>query len=406
MTPKIITDEAIIDNILSRGVEAIYPDRLSLKKLLLSGRPLRLYCGYDPTAPTLHIGHGITIRKLAKFQSLGHHVIFLFGDFTAQIGDPTDKLAARQPLTPQQIKKNLKGWKQQIKNIIDIDRIDFQFNSRWLGKLKFADLIKISSYFTAQQIAAREMFKQRMAQGKDLYFHEFLYPLMQAYDSVALDVDLEIGGNDQMFNMLAGRDLMKKMLSKEKFVLTTKLLEDSSGKKMGKSEGNMITLVDKPEEMYGKIMSWPDELILPAWEILTDVSDKTLLEIKNQLASKGINPRDIKMKLAKEVVEVYQGQSAALSAEASFKRVFQEKQKPLEIPKVVIADQNGQLGILDLFVKAGLAASNSEARRLIKEKALRIDDKLVTDETLQLNITTQGLLLQRGKKLFRRVFTK
>jgi len=406
MTPKIITDEAIIDNILSRGVEAIYPDRLSLKKLLLSGRPLRLYCGYDPTAPTLHIGHGITIRKLAKFQALGHHVIFLFGDFTAQIGDPTDKLAARQPLTPQQIKKNLKGWKQQIKNIIDIDRIDFQFNSRWLGKLKFADLIKISSYFTAQQIAAREMFKQRMAQGKDLYFHEFLYPLMQAYDSVALDVDLEIGGNDQMFNMLAGRDLMKKMLSKEKFVLTTKLLEDSSGKKMGKSEGNMITLVDKPEEMYGKIMSWPDELILPAWEILTDVSDKTLLEIKNQLASKGINPRDIKMKLAKEVVEVYQGQSAALSAEASFKRVFQEKQKPLEIPKVVIADQNGQLGILDLFVKAGLAASNSEARRLIKEKALRIDDKLVTDETLQLNITTQGLLLQRGKKLFRRVFTK
>ena len=406
MTPKIITDEAIIDNILSRGVEAIYPDRLSLKKLLLSGRPLRLYCGYDPTAPTLHIGHGITIRKLAKFQALGHHVIFLFGDFTAQIGDPTDKLAARQPLTPQQIKKNLKGWKQQIKNIIDIDRIDFQFNSRWFGKLKFADLIKISSYFTAQQIAAREMFKQRMAQGKDLYFHEFLYPLMQAYDSVALDVDLEIGGNDQMFNMLAGRDLMKKMLSKEKFVLTTKLLEDSSGKKMGKSEGNMITLVDKPEEMYGKIMSWPDELILPAWEILTDVSDKTLLEIKNQLASKGINPRDIKMKLAKEVVEVYQGQSAALSAEASFKRVFQEKQKPLEIPKVVIADQNGQLGILDLFVKAGLAASNSEARRLIKEKALRIDDKLVTDETLQLNITTQGLLLQRGKKLFRRVFTK
>ena len=409
---KIITDESKIKSILSRGVENIYPDKTSLKKLLMSGKRIRLYCGYDPTASELHIGHGITIRKLAQFLELGHEVIFLFGDFTAQVGDPTDKLAARKPLTHKEVMKNLAGWKKQIKNIIDLKKVSFRFNSKWLGKLSFAELLKLSSYFTAQQTLSRGMFKERMSQGKDLYLNEFLYPIMQAYDSVVMDVDLEIGGNDQMFNMLAGRTLMKKMKNKEKFVLTTKLLEDPTGKKMGKSEGNMITLLDTPTDMYGKIMSWPDTMILPAFEILTDISEETLAEVKLELQVKKVNPRDLKMQLAREVVRIYQGDKAAIEAEEDFKRVFQEGQKPEKIEQVKInlsdktGDSNGQIGVLDLFVLAGLAKSNSEVRRLIKEGAIKIDDDKIVAEDLEVHIPEEGLLLQKGKKQFIRVMGK
>lgn len=404
---RIITDEKKIESILSRGVENIYPDKASLKKLLMSGKRIRLYCGYDPTASMLHIGHGITIRKLAKFLELGHEVVFLFGDFTAQVGDPTDKLATRKPLTHKEVMKNLVGWKKQIKNIIDLKKVIFRFNSKWLSKLSFAELLKLSSYFTAQQTLARGMFKERMSQGKDLYLNEFLYPIMQAYDSVVMDVDLEIGGNDQMFNMLAGRTLMKKMKNKEKFVLTTKLLEDPTGKKMGKSEGNMITLLDTPADMYGKIMSWPDSMILSAFEILTDVSDETLAEVKLGLQVKRVNPRDLKMQLAREVVRIYQGDKAAIEAEEDFKRIFQQGQKPEKIERVKInqtrLSENHKIGVLDLLVLAGLAKSNSEVRRLIKEGAIKIDDDKVTNEKLEVYISEEGLLLQKGKKQFVKV---
>ena len=403
---KVITDEKIIEHVLTRGVENIYPDKESLKKLLLSGKRIRLYCGYDPTSPTLHIGHGITVRKLAQFQELGHQVIFLFGDFTAQIGDPTDKQAARKPLTHREVLRNLKNWKKQIKNLIDIKKVEFKYNSQWLAKMSFADLLKLAFHFTAQQMLAREMFKKRLADGKDLFLHEFLYPVMQAYDSVAMDVDLEIGGNDQMFNMLAGRTLMKKINNKEKFVLTTKLLADPSGKKMGKTEGNMITLEDSPEDMYGKVMSWTDEMIVPAFEVLTDLSDEGLLEIKDQLQLGLTNPRDIKMKLAYEIVKIYLGGKAAEEAENNFKRVFQEKQKPLDIPEIKIEDQDGKIGVLDLFVQTKLAQSNSEVRRLIKEGAIRIDDELIRDENLVLTLPPAGLLLQRGKKQFAKALLK
>lgn len=402
---KVITDEKNIDELLMRGVENIYPDRASLKKLLMSGKQIKLYCGYDPTAPTLHIGHGITIRKLAKFQQLGHKVIFLFGDFTAQIGDPTDKLAARKPLSHAQVMANLKNWKKQIKHIIDIKNIEFKFNSRWLGRLKFADLVKLSSYFTAQQMLARSMFKERMNQGKDLYLNEFLYPMMQAYDSVAMEVDLEIGGNDQMFNMLAGRDLMKKMRGKEKFVLTTKLLEDPTGKKMGKSEGNMITLEDSPADMYGKVMSWPDEMIAPALEILTDVPLAKIQALKKELAG-GANPRDAKMDLAYQVVKIYLGQSAADIGAENFKRVFQQGDKPADIPQVAIDCSEDSIGVLELFVQAGLTKTNSEVRRLIKEGAIKINDQKVADEQLLVDLSDGELLLQRGKKQFARVAKK
>lgn len=411
---RIITDESKIENILSRGVENIYPDKASLKKILMSGKRIRLYCGYDPTVPTLHIGHGITIRKLAKFLELGHEVIFLFGDFTAQIGDPTDKLAARKSLTHKEVLANAKGYRKQISKILNLKKATLRFlhNERWTNKLKPVDMLELASNFTVSRLLERDMFQERIKSGREIYVHEFLYPIFQAHDAVTMDVDLQIGGSDQMFNMLAGRTLMRKKKKKEMFVLTTKLLEDPNGKKMGKSEGNMITLLDAPADMYGKIMSWSDEMILPAFEILTDISEETLAEVKLALQVKKTNPRDLKMQLAREVVRIYKGDEAAAQAEENFKRVFQEGQKPEEIKQVRInlsdktGDSDGQIGVLDLFVETGLAKSNSEVRRLIKEGAIKIDDDKIVAENLEVHIPEEGLLLQKGKKQFVRVMKK
>ncbi|MFA6526492.1 MAG: tyrosine--tRNA ligase [Candidatus Buchananbacteria bacterium] len=398
---KVSTDEKKIDELLSRAVENIYPDRETLRKKLLSGERLRLYCGFDPTGEALHIGHGIQIKKLEEFRRLGHEVIFLFGDFTAMIGDPTDKLSARQPITPAQVKKNLKGWKGQIKNIIDVNKIEFKFNSKWLSKLNFADIIKLSSEFSVQQMMERDMFQERVKKEKPVFTNEFMYPLMQAYDSVVMDVDLEIGGNDQTFNMLAGRTLMRKMKNKEKFVLTTKLLSDPEGKKMGKTEGNMIALTDSPEDMFGKVMSWTDGMIVPALEIVTDVPMEMVRDVEAKLKDGSLNPRDAKLDLAYEVVKIYLGDKAAEAGRDNFKRVVQDKEKPAEIP--VIKLEQDEIGVLDLFVKAGLAVSNGEVRRLIAEKGLKIDDNLVNSVDLKVKISNEVLLLQRGKRQFVKV---
>ncbi len=400
----VITDPKLIDELLTRGVENVYPDKESLRKKLLSGERIRLYCGFDPTATSLHIGHGIQIKKLEEFRRLGHEVIFLFGDFTAMIGDPTDKASARQPLTPAQIKNNLKGWKDQIRNVIDTKKIEFKFNSKWLGKLNFADLLKLASEFSVQQMMERDMFQERVKNEKPIYTNEFMYPLMQGYDSVAMDVDLEIGGNDQTFNMLAGRTLMKKMKNKEKFVLTTKLLADPSGKKMGKTEGNMIALSDPAEDMFGKVMSWTDGMIVPAFEIITDVPMELVNDIKAKLADGSMNPRDAKLNLAYEVVKTFLGEKAAEKGKDNFKRVIQDKEKPADISEIRI-DQD-EIGVLDLFVKAGLASSNSEARRLIIEKGLRIDDHIIEAADMQVKLTAEGKLLQRGKRQFARAVKK
>ncbi len=394
---KVITDKKKINDLLTRGVENIYPDQKKLEELLLSGKQLRLYCGYDPTASSLHIGHGITIRKLAKFLELGHHVMFLFGDFTGTIGDPTDKSATRKPLTLEQVKDNLKGWKKQIQNIIDIHKVDFQFNSRWLKKLSLADAVNISSHFTVQQMLDRDMFDKRLKEGKPIHLHEFFYPLLQAYDSVAMDVDLEIGGNDQTFNMLAGRTLMKAVKSKEKMVLTTKLLEDPTGKKMGKSEGNMIRLDDRPEDMFGKVMSWPDEMIVPAFEILTDIEMDQVDEYAKQMKDSKFNPRDLKVALAHAVVSTFLGETQADLAQHDFERVFVEKKQPSDMPEVTVGED--MMGVLDLFVFTNLAPSNSQVRRLIKEGAIKINDQKVTNPELEVKIE-DGMILQKGKKNF------
>lgn len=410
---KVITDEKLIDELLTRGVENIYPDRESLKKKLMSGERIRLYCGFDPTAESLHIGHGIQIKKLEEFRRLGHEVIFLYGGFTAMIGDPTDKSQARKALTAIEVKKNMIGWKSQIRNIIDVRKISFKNNFDWLSKLSFADLLKLSSEFSVQQMMERDMFQDRIKNEKPIYTNEFMYPLMQAYDSVAMDVDLEIGGNDQTFNMLAGRTLMRKMKNKEKFVLTTKLLEDPTGKKMGKTEGNMIALTDSAEDMFGKVMSWTDGMIVPALEIVTDVPMEMVKDVEVKLKDGSLNPRDAKLDLAYEVVKIYLGEKEAEKGREHFKRVIQDKEKPEEILEVKIeADPKAsggaskKIGVLDLFSHSGLTASNGEARRLIAEKALRIDDVLVELADLHVEIPAGGLLLQKGKRHFVRIVRK
>ena len=387
---------AKIKEVLERGVENIYPSKSALEKVLKSGKKLIIYHGIDPTGPTLHLGHLVQLLKLKQFQDLGHKIIILIGDFTATIGDPSDQDSARKILSRKQVLQNAKDYKSQISKILDSQKTTFEYNSKWLDKLKFEAIIKLSAQFTAQQTLARSMFKKRMAEGKDLYVNEFLYPVFQAYDSVVLDVDLEIGGNDQMFNMLAGRTLMKKTKNKEKFVLTTKLLEDPTGKKMGKTTGNMVSLADQPTEVYGKIMSWPDSLILTGFELITQVPLAEINQLKADLAG-GRNPKLLKMLLAYELIQLYWGKSAAIKAEESFKQVFEEKLNPDEIKIVHAKSKN----IIDVLEETKLASSKSEARRLISQGGIRVDGKVVKDQNFEIGkIDQDGVVIQKGKRHF------
>jgi tyrosyl-tRNA synthetase len=386
---KVITDKNRIKEALEKGVERIYPNKEALEKVLISGKRIRLYCGYDPTAPSLHLGHAITLRKLAQFQALGHEVIMLIGDFTAMIGDPTDKTAARKRLTKEQVHNNLKNYKKQASKILKFsgkNSAKVMFNSKWNSKLTPNKLIDLAFSFSVQQMLVRDMFRERLAKDKQILLPEFLYPLFQAYDSVALDVDLEIGGSDQTFNMLRGRDLMKALKNKEKFVLATKLLVDPTGKKMGKTEGNMINLDDKPSDMYGKIMSWPDSLIIPGFELCTDLS---IDKIKN--------PRDAKAQLAREIVTIYHGRVAALDAGQEFNRIFKEHRTPEKVKSCKLKDKS--LDILTLLVKTKLAPSKSEAKRLIEHKGVKIDEEIVDDWKKEI-IIEKGMILQVGKRKF------
>jgi tyrosyl-tRNA synthetase len=398
---KVITDEKQIDEILERGVEAVFPTKQDLKKKLMSGERIKLYCGFDPTAESLHIGNAINIRKLAKFQELGHEVIFLIGDFTAMIGDPTDKMAARTALTREQVMANCKDYKKQADRLIDFkgdNAAQLKYNSEWLGKLNFEDVLNLASHFTVQQMVERDMFEKRIEEGKPVYIHEFMYPLMQGYDSVAMDIDLELGGNDQTFNMLAGRTLQKVINNKEKFVLTMKLLVDPTGKKMGKTEGNMINLTDSPENIFGKVMSWSDQMIALGFEICTDVPMKEIEDMTQQMKD-GANPRDFKMKLAHEIVSLYKGKEQADQAKENFINVFQKKEGPGEdVKEIKVKSRN----IIDILVESGLVDSNSEAKRVIKQGGVKVNDQLVEDIDLQL-ASGKTHLIQKGKRHFVKV---
>lgn len=356
-----MTKDEQLTILLTKGVESILPSKDFLANLLIKDKKLTIYCGFDPTAPTLHIGHTILLRKLRQFQDLGHRVIFLIGDFTARIGDPTDKTATRKQLTEKEVKSNLGLYKKQASLFIRFsgkNKAEIKFNADWLRKLKLADIISLASNITVDQMLKRDMFVRRTQEEKPIYLHEFFYPLMQGYDSVAMDVDGEVGGNDQLFNMMMGRTLLKTLKNKEKFVITMQLLEDGTGKKMGKSEGNMVSLIDTPQDMYGKIMSWPDGLILPAFELCTDYSPQQLQKIKEDLEC-GNNPRDIKMHLAYEITRLCTSDSEAKKAQDFFVGAFQKKEIPNDVKEV-----SGGKPLIEIFIEKNILSSNGEARRL------------------------------------------
>ncbi|MCX6745843.1 MAG: tyrosine--tRNA ligase [Candidatus Parcubacteria bacterium] len=409
---KVITDEKLIEEILTRGVELIYPDKESLKKVLMSGKKLRIYDGFDPTGPTLHLGHGNQLRKLAQFQKLGHEVIFLIGDFTARIGDPSGKLSTRKQLSKKEVLANLKNYKKQASTILDFtgkNAAKVLFNSKWQSKLKFEDVLNLASKVTVQRMVERDMFEKRIEEGKPIYVHEFMYPLLQGYDCVAMDVDMEIGGSDQTFNMLVGRDLMKDLKKKEKFVLTIKLLTDPTGKKMGKTEGNMITLDDSAQEMFGKVMSWSDQMIAIGFEICTDLPMSEIEDMKKKM-KEGANPRDFKRQLAREIVKIYRNEKAANEAQENFIKVFSNKEAPEEVKSYKVSAKGGSASggkskkLLEILEETGLVSSKSEARRVIEQGGVKIDNEIVKD--VNFNLTSGEHLIQKGKRFFARVIVK
>ncbi len=395
----VITDEKLVDEILNRGVEKIYPSREELKKKLMSGDRIRLYCGYDPSASALHVGNAISITKLGQFQKLGHEVIFLIGGFTGMIGDPTDKAAARSKLTREEVMSNATNFVKQASAYLSFEgenAATVKYNNEWNDKVSFKDLIELASNFTVQQMIQRDMFQKRLAEEKPIFLHEFLYPLAQAYDSVMMDVDLEIGGNDQMFNMMCGRDLMKSLGKKDKSVLTMKLLADNNGKKMGKSEGNAFFLDDTANDMYGKVMSWADGVLPSAFELCTEVA---MDEVKELLASD--NPRDTKMRLAYEITKINHGEAGAKEAQEHFVKTVQNKEVPNDIEERQVAE--AKMNIVDLLILLELATSKSEARRLIEPGGIKIGNAenmvAVTDVNAEIDLIS-GLIVQRGKRQF------
>ncbi len=398
---EIRKDPEIIERILEKGVEQVLPSKEALKSLLESGKRIKIYQGFDPTADTLHIGHTVGMRKLEDFRKLGHHVIFLVGDFTARIGDPSDKTSARQMLTKEQVEENMKLYKEQASRIIDIDNkenpVEVLYNSEWLEKLNFGDIIQLASKFTVQQMIKRDMFRKRLEINKPIYISEFMYPIMQGYDCVMMNVDVEVGGNDQLFNMLAGRDLIMSELNKEKIVLAGKLLATSDGTKMGKSEGNMIKMNDTPEEIFGKVMAFTDSMIISGFEILTNSTMQEVANYKQRLES-GENPMALKKELAHMITSEITSEEEADKAQEYFESVFQNKEQNVEIPEKSIDKE--EIPLNELLVNIEFASSKSEAKRLVDQGAVKINDQKATQFNQILNIkNSQPLMIRAGRKL-------
>lgn len=388
-----------IDKLLTRRVEKILPSREGLATLLKQ-RKIRLYLGIDPTGFRLHIGHGIVLRKLQEFIDAGQDVMFLVGSFTGKIGDPSDRDAERMPLTDEQIEENMKDYRTQAEKLVDFSRTRFVYNSEWLGKLTFEDVVKLASHFTVQQMIEREMFQRRLAKNKPIHLHEFLYPLMQGYDSVHLEVDLEIGGTDQLFNMMAGRTLLKAYKNKEKFVLTTPLLLGTNDQKMSKSVGNCVWLTDTPDDMFGKLMSIPDDQIVPYLELATNTSMERVNEIKEKLAS-GMNPMDAKKELATTVVTELHGASAADKAKVAFERIFQSGEIPFDIPTFSMSSLSSDANIVDLLTASKMVKSRGEAKRLIEQGGIEMNGGKI--QSSEFRIQNSKGVLKSGKRKWLRL---
>lgn len=394
---KVITDTDKIKEILEKGVEGIFKKN-DLIRDMKSGRRLRIKLGIDPTTADLHLGHAVVLQKLKQFQDLGHQIIFLIGDFTVKIGDPSERDKTRPVLSDKRIRENTKDYLAQVSRILDIKKAETRRNSEWLAGLKFDDIIKLCSAFTLAQMVQREGYKIRLKKKLPVGFQETLYPVMQAYDSVVLKADVEIGGRDQLFNLLAGRQLQEFLRQKPQDILTLPLLIGIDGKqKMSKSLGNYIGITEKPTQQYGKIMSIPDNLIIHYFENCTQASLKEIQEIKKELSSKKLNPRDAKARLAREIVTIYHSKSKAFEAEKEFNRVFKEKKAPSRIINYKL--RVAKINILELLVKTKLAPSKSEAKRLLRQKAVKLDNKIIENRQQEI-IIKKGAVLQVGKRNF------
>ena len=399
--PKVLKDKKLIDEFLERGVEAIYPSKEAFRKKLMSGERLKIYEGFDPTGPHLHVGHAMGIRALGILQKLGHEVIFLVGDYTAKVGDP-DKDTTRKMLTDEEIENNMSSWKKQASQLIDFDGenpVRFERNYKWLSNLKLNDLIKLMSSITVQRMLERDMFERRMKEGDPIRLHEFIYPLMQGYDGVAMEVDMEIGGTDQTFNMLVGRDLIKSYLGKEKFVRTNKMMDAPDGRTMSKTKGNGINLADNPEDMFGKAMSYSDGHILSGFELLTAVPMKEIEKMKLAM-EKGENPMLFKKKMAYEIVKIIKGEKAAEAAQKYFEQVFSKKELPTNISEIKISA--GEF-LIDVLVKNKLATSKADARRKVDQGGIKVDNDVMRDWQLKLDKSYNRKILKAGKREFRKI---
>lgn len=390
---KIKTDDQTINELLTRGVsEAI--ERESLKKKLKSGKKLRIKFGIDPTGSQLHIGHAVPLQKLRQFQKAGHQVILLIGDYTATIGDPSGRNETRPLLTAEQVKKNMETYVEQAAKVIDISNIELRHNSEWFGKPDSARLfMELSSKITVARILERDDFQKRLTEGTDIAMQEIMYPLLQGYDSVALEADVELGGNDQKFNLLMGRKLQKKYDQTEQDIVTVPILEGLDGeKKMSKTYGNFIGLTDAPEEMFGKVMSIPDTLIIKYFELTTDVPMEEVGKYKEEMKN-GANPRDYKMKLGQSLVKMYYNEEEAQKAQEYFINTFSKKEIPTDIPEITPSKYD----IITVLMESKICKSTTEARQNITQGGVKINDEKVEDIKTEVK---KGDIVQKGSRFF------
>jgi len=395
--------EEQLDFLSSRAVDFISRDDLKkkLEKAQAEGRGLRIKYGADPSAPDIHLGHVVGLNKLREFQEAGHTVVFIIGDFTGMIGDPSGRSQTRKPLTREQVQINAASYQEQVFKILDPEKTEIRFNSEWCGQMSFEDVIRLSAHVTVAQMLARDDFSKRYAANQPISIVEFLYPLVQAYDSVMVEADLELGGTDQLFNLLLGRELQKVMGQQPQCVMTLPLIEGLDGvQKMSKSLNNYVSVDESPRDMYGKLMSVPDDLMWKYFEyILCWPADK-VKETHAQVAAGEVHPRAVKDQLGQAVVERFVGADEARAASEEFTRIFAQNELPDEIPEVVVPPQ--EIGLLNLMVQAGLCKSNGEARRLVKQGAVRINDEKISDERAEI-VPEEGMIIRSGKRGFAKV---
>jgi tyrosyl-tRNA synthetase len=393
-------------SLIERGtVDVISRDDLlsKLKKSRESGIPLKIKTGFDPTAPDLHLGHTVLIQKMKHFQDMGHEIYFLIGDFTGMIGDPTGKSETRKPLTLDDVARNAETYKEQIFKILDPEKTKVVFNSTWLNKLTSHDMIKLASQLTVARMLEREDFKVRFNNEQPISIHEFLYPLIQGYDSVALEADVELGGTDQLFNLLMGRDLQRAWKQEPQVVITMPLLEGLDGvNKMSKSLGNYIGITEPANDIYGKVMSVSDSLMFRYYELLSDLPAAQIKILESDMQEGSIHPKEVKIKLAKEITARFYGPNAAEKAAESFEQVFKHHGLPEDIPELHLNKDEGEVWLPKLLLKAGLTESTSEARRLIKQQAVSLDGEKVQDMEYMVQ-PSEEILVKVGKRRFAKI---